>query len=180
MEISRHEEVNSKKTMPITFRLTEKLVNDLRMDSENSSISLNTLVKQILEKYMRWEKYSNKIGLIPMTVPFVREAIDSLPDAKIREIAYDAGKEAFKELVLITTGRFDAGSFISVFNEWLTASHMVFRYEFDGEKHNYVISHDMGEKWSFYISEFLQAICKDLEIEKLSVQIRKDNVLISI
>ena len=179
MEVGEYE-VTAKKTTPITFRLSENLVEGLKLEAENFHLSLNTLVKQILEKYMTWERHSNKMGLIPLTRPFLEDIINSLPDKRIMQIAGNASKEALKELVLIARGDCTLNSFISVFNEWLTVSRMIHRYEFNSNTHHYVISHNLGEKWSLYIKELLKAICEDMSQIEPSIQTRKDSISISL
>ena len=52
-------------TRSITYRLPEKLVSELETEATQKSISQNVLVKQILEKYVQWDRFSNKIGMIP-------------------------------------------------------------------------------------------------------------------
>lgn len=167
------------RTYPITFRLPEKLVEDLRAEAENVEVSLNTLVNQVFDRYMSWERHSSKVGLIPVTRPFLREAIQNIPDEKIKQIARNASKDALKELILITKGTFNLDSFIAVFNEWLRASLITHRYEYDGDGHDYVIHHELGEKWSLYLSELLIAICKDLINVKPKIEIRKSSISFS-
>ena len=53
-------------TRSITYRLPEKLVSALETESTQKSISQNVLVKQILEKYVQWDRFSSKIGMIPV------------------------------------------------------------------------------------------------------------------
>ena len=53
-------------TRSITYRLPEKLVNELDGEAKQKKISQNVLVKQILETYIQWGRYSEKIGMIPV------------------------------------------------------------------------------------------------------------------
>ena len=162
-----------KRTRPITFRLPEELIEEIRKEAEDVQISLNTLVNQVFNRYVRWERHGNKIGLIPMTRPFLKRAVQHLPEGKLKQIAHNSSKDALKELVYITKGSFTLDSFLSVFNEWLRASFMTHKYEYDGGGHHYIIHHDLGEKWSFYLSELLTAICKDLGNGKPETEIRR-------
>jgi len=164
------------KTYPITFRLPVTLVEELKRESANSRVSLNTLVKQIFDKYILWERHSNKLGLIPSTRPFLAETLKNLSDEQIKHIAYNGSKNALKELVLLARGDLSLHSFVSVFNEWLKASWMAYRYEFDGKKHRYVIHHNLGIKWSLYLSDLLTAISVDLTCVNPHVVIRKESI----
>src|SRR5256885_5656764 len=68
----------NKKTCLVTFRLPEKLVEELRDEAKNTQISLNTLTNQILNRYVAWERYSSKLGLIPMPRPRSEEHTSEL------------------------------------------------------------------------------------------------------
>ena len=44
-------------TRSITYRLPEKLVAELETESTQKGISQNVLVRQILEKYVQWDRF---------------------------------------------------------------------------------------------------------------------------
>jgi hypothetical protein len=55
----------------MTFRLDENVIATLRAESERCHISLNTIVNQILQRYVEWDMYESKVGL--MLKPVVAE-----------------------------------------------------------------------------------------------------------
>jgi len=57
-------------TRSITFRFPTKLVEGLGSEAEQKNVSLNVLVRQILEKYMQWDRFGDKIGVIPVPKKF--------------------------------------------------------------------------------------------------------------
>ena len=174
------QEYNGKRTSPITFRVPADLVRDMREEAEDSRVSLNTLTNQLLDRYVRRGRHSNKLGLIPMTRPFLKEALRNLTEEEIKQMARNGSKEALKELVLLSKGNFSIGSFISVFNEWLKVSWMAHRYEYNKNGHHYVIHHELGKKWSLYIAELLTAIFNELTNIEPIVDVRDDSVSLSV
>lgn len=165
------------KTYPVTFRLPSKLVGDLKKESENLQISLSTFARQVFDRYLTWEKPCNEVGLIPMARSFLKEVLNGLPDDKIKKIARNASKNALRELILISKGEFTLDCFIPVFNEWLRASLMAHRYEYDGMVHHYVIHHDLGGKWSLYLSELLISTMKQLVKKEPEIEVRRYSVV---
>ncbi|MFQ5941457.1 MAG: hypothetical protein ACE5KA_07160 [Nitrososphaerales archaeon] len=168
------------KTYPMTFRLPETLIADLKKEAEDAQVSLNTLIKQVIDRHVSWERYSEKMGLVPLTRPFLKDVLKQLSDEKIKEIANNSSKDALRELTLLAKGTYDLASFISIFNEWLRASWMTHRYESTAEGHEYVIYHNLGRKWSLYLVELLDAVISDLVHTRPVVDIRKDSISFSI
>ncbi len=54
------------KTRSITYRLPAKIVEELETEAMQKNISQNVLVRQILEKFIQWDRFSDKIGMIPV------------------------------------------------------------------------------------------------------------------
>lgn len=59
------------KTITMTFRVNENLMRKLKEDAEDHEISLNTLVNQIFNRYVEWDSYEPKVGMIPIARPVV-------------------------------------------------------------------------------------------------------------
>ncbi len=73
----RYKPNSSKKetTRSITFRFSTKLVEGLESEAEQKKVSVNVLVKQILEKYMEWDRFGDKIGMIPVPKKFYNHKV---------------------------------------------------------------------------------------------------------
>ncbi|TLY05138.1 MAG: hypothetical protein E6K87_01290 [Thaumarchaeota archaeon] len=169
----------NRKTCLVTFRLPEELVEDLREESKNTQISLNTLANQILNKYVAWERPSGKLGLIPMPRPLVKEIFRDIPNKRIQRVARNSCKDTIKELVLIKEGNLTLDSFISVFNEWLRASWIVHRYKKNIEGHHYVIYHNLNKTFSIYLAELFISILDDLHNYRREITVRQDSLSIA-
>ena len=62
-----NESINQfKKSQSVTFRLDSKVIDELRTEANNKEVSLNVLVNQVLKRYAEWDRYENKIGMIPV------------------------------------------------------------------------------------------------------------------
>ena len=58
--------VKKETSRSITYRLPSNVVEELEIEAKNKKISHNVLVKQVLEKYLVWDRYSDKLGIIPV------------------------------------------------------------------------------------------------------------------
>src|SRR5215208_8187502 len=55
-----------KKSRSITFRLASFTIDELQHEANQKEISLNVLVNQILKRYSDWDRYENRIGMMPV------------------------------------------------------------------------------------------------------------------
>ena len=61
------------KTRSITFRLNSSILEGLQREADQKEISLNVLINQILKRYSDWDRYENKIGMMPCTKNDVKD-----------------------------------------------------------------------------------------------------------
>jgi hypothetical protein len=66
----------SRKTRSVTFRLDSTVIDELQTEANNREISLNVLVNQVLKRYEEWDRYENKIGMIPVPRVILSNLID--------------------------------------------------------------------------------------------------------
>ena len=86
MGIAREQQQKKEVTRSITYRLPEKLINELDGEAKQRKISQNVLVKQILERYIQWDRYSEKIGMVPVPKEIVETLGSDLDGRDIDEI----------------------------------------------------------------------------------------------
>jgi len=77
----------AKRNITMTFRLDENVIATLRAESERRHISLNTIVNQILRRYVEWDMYESKVGLISMLKPVVAELFKKTNKQEIIDLA---------------------------------------------------------------------------------------------
>ncbi|MGZ5489562.1 MAG: hypothetical protein ACXW2E_04475, partial [Nitrososphaeraceae archaeon] len=61
--------VDSKRTKPLTFRIETKILEKIREEGGNNQISVNNFINKILKRYVEWDSYEPKVGMIPMAKP---------------------------------------------------------------------------------------------------------------
>src|SRR5919107_3364294 len=64
------------KTRSITFRLESSIIEELQTEAEYRETSLNVLINQILRRYSNWERYENKMGMIPVPKMMLSSIMD--------------------------------------------------------------------------------------------------------
>lgn len=172
------------KTRSITFRLESSIIEELQTEAEYRETSLNVLINQILRRYSNWERYENKMGMIPIPKILLSSIMDEtikigkengIEDvSSFRNILMkDLSQIAFiflKDSVLLIKKNYNLISALEVLEQYLkvVGINSDHRIEDDG-KHIYVIQHKLGENWSLFIKEFLILVFENLGKVKVDI-----------
>lgn len=170
------EKEQSKKTQTNTFRLTSSLVEELRKEADLEKINLNALVIKILSNHVLWEKYERKVGLLPMTKPFVKDAIHRLDENEIKTLAKEIEKDTFSNILRFMKGSYSVEEFVEILRTWLNVAWM--QHNIEKQKNAYVfkIQHDLGSKWTLYVETLIRELFHDIMGKPLEVKSTKGNI----
>jgi hypothetical protein len=125
----------------------------LRKEAKDREISINVLVNQVFRRYIEWDSYEPKVGMIPIAKPVVMELFENISEAKIIEIAQNVGNDAVKDIALFMKHRMDVESFLEWFETRMKTSSIEISHQRLGDTngvHSYMIKHDLGKNWSIY------------------------------
>ena len=166
-------------TRSITYRLPEKLVSELETESMQKSISQNVLVKQILERYIQWDRFSDKIGMIPVPKGILKSLGDQLDGKDIDEII-NLIFPMIKDTVMFIKGGYDLKRCIETLEDYMRASGMNSDHRIEDNMHIFLIQHDLGMKWSVFTEQLLTQIFRNfLPDAELKFQTTKTTVIMS-
>jgi hypothetical protein len=167
----------SRKTRSITFRLDSKVIDELQTEANNREVSLNVLVNQVLKRYEEWDRYENKIGMMPVPKVILSSLIDkAISIAKSSgikdvehyrdEVIKQAAELAFslmKDSVLFMKKQYNLWVVLSVLEEYMKVSGIKADHKIEGSrKHVFIIQHELGENWSLFTKELLSIIFEKL------------------
>jgi len=147
-------------TRSITYRLPEKLINELETEAAQKSISQNVLVKQILEKYVEWDRFSDKIGMIPVPKGILQSLGDELDGKDIDEII-NLIFPMIKDTVMFIKGGYDIKRCVETLEDYMRASGMTSDHRIESDVHTFLIQHDLGMKWSVFTEQLLTQVFRN-------------------
>ena len=179
---SKRQTHTSKKesTRSITYRLPEKLVNELETEATQKGISQNVLVRQILDKYIQWDRFSNKIGMIPVPKGILESLGEELDGRDIDEII-NIIFPMIKDSVMFVKGGYDLKRCIETLEDYMKASGMNSDHRVEGDIHSFLIQHDLGMKWSVFTEQLLSQIFRSFLPDKdLKFQTTDSTVILSV
>ena len=145
------------KTRSITYRLPANLVSELQTEAMQKEISQNVLVKQILEKYIHWERFANTIGMIPVPKDILKTLGEEMKGEEINK-AIDVMLPLIKYWVMFMKGNYDLKRAIESFEDYMRASGIISDHRIEGGIHHFIIQHNLGMRWSLFTEQLLKQI----------------------
>ena len=167
-------------TRSITYRLPKNLVNELDGEANQKKISQNVLVKQILERYIQWGRYSDKIGMIPVPKEILETLGSELGGKEIDEII-NVVFPMIKNTVMFIKGGYDLERCLETLEDYMNASGMNSDHRAEGDLHSFIIQHELGMKWSVFTEQLLTQIFRNFASDKdLKFQITDSTVILKV
>lgn len=182
----------SKKSRSVTFRLDSKVIDELQTEANNREVSLNVLVNQVLKRYTEWDRYENKIGMMPVPRVILSNIIDKaisvakssgIKDIDLYrdQIIKQAAELAFtlmKDSVLFMKKQYNLWVVLSVLEEYMKVSGIKADHKIEaGRKHVFIIQHELGENWSLFTKELLTLIFENLAKVRIECNITSNTAI---
>ena len=182
----------SRKSRSVTFRLDSMVIDELQTEAGNREISLNVLVNQVLKRYAEWDRYENKIGMMPVPRMILSNLIDKtisiakssgIKDVDLYrdEIIKQAAELAFtlmKDSVLFMKKQYNLWVVLSVLEEYMKVSGIKADHKLEGSrKHVFIIQHELGENWSLFSKELLGLIFEKLANVKAEFNVTPNTIV---
>jgi hypothetical protein len=178
------ENIKPRKTKSITFRLDTMVLEELQREANQAEISLNVLVNQVLRRFVEWDRFENKLGMIPipksMLSTLIDETIQLAKDAKIEDLesyrtkivnnAAETALNVMRDSVLFMRKDYSFWTVLDVLREYMKVAGIMSDHRIEaGRKHVFIIQHELGENWSLFAKELLSKIFVELAKVKADI-----------
>ncbi|HEU5120840.1 MAG TPA: hypothetical protein VFT71_07605 [Candidatus Nitrosocosmicus sp.] len=167
---------DSKKTTTMTFRIDENVLKILRSESERNQITLNSLVNQLLKRYVEWDMYAPKVGLIPIAKPIVFQLFSKMSKEDISTMAKEIGKDVVHDIALFMKNKMDLDSFLSWFETRMASSLTETNHTIQDGYHVYVLKHELGENWSLYHKIVIELMFNEIFNKTVNVTVSSTTI----
>lgn len=146
---------DSEKTRSITYRLPVRIVEELETEASQKEISQNVLVKQVLERYIEWDRFSAKIGMIPVPKDILRTLGEEMKGEEILKII-NVILPLIKDWVMFMKGSYDLKRAIETLEDYMKASGMTSDHRIEGGIHHFIVQHNLGIRWSLFTEQLFR------------------------
>lgn len=106
---------SKKKTATITFRFDTEIIEKLQKEAKNHQVTTNTLATQALKRFLEWNIYQPRVGLVSLNKPVFVKIFQNLKEKEIIEIASTMGKDEMRDVALFMKGEINLKSFMDWF-----------------------------------------------------------------
>jgi hypothetical protein len=182
------------KTRSITFRLDPGVVDCLQREADHKEISLNVLVNQVLRRYVKWDTFEPKIGMMPVPklilstcvnkavlvageIGMNQADIDSYRDKIIRDAA-EMSFGLIKDSALLMKRTYNLWTVLEILQEYMKVSDMKSDHRIEvGNTHVFMIQHELGENWSLFTKVLLKLIFENLANTRPDISITSNTII---
>ena len=176
----KHHSKIKEQTDTISYRLPLKLLESLETEAREKKVSQNVLVKQILTKYVEWERFAQKMGIIPVPQKILESLGGEMSHHEILKII-DVLFATIKDSVMFMKGGYDLRRTIETLEDYMRSSGMESDHRKEGDVHHFIIQHKMGIQWSIFTELLLRRVFTEFEKENdLTFQTTESTVIASI
>ena len=163
--------VDSKRTKPLTFRIDTKILEKIREEGGNNQISVSNFINKILKRYVEWDSYEPKVGMIPMTKPVITTLFNMMSEEEILDLVSKFGKNVVQDIAYFMKMKSDPDSFLKWFEIRMRRSFVEFNHLQENDRHIYVLKHDLGYNWSLYHKKILERIFNEISNKHVRITI---------
>lgn len=178
--VRKHHKSEKKPTRTTSYRLPVDILNELETESRQKNISENVLVKQILEKYVNWDRIAEVIGMIQVPYGLLKIIGKDLTENQIDKIV-DALFPVIRDSAIFTKGGSDLERIIETLEDFMKVSGMKSDHRKEGPMHHFVIQHGIGMSWSIFVRKLLTRVFKEnIPDKQVSCQLTNSTVIVSV
>jgi hypothetical protein len=152
------------KTTTRTIRIDEGYDEVLKYEAERRGVSVNTILEQLLRKYVQSYRYFQNLSAVTLSAPSLQAFLEIIEEKEILAIGYELGKERPYELILKRGIRPDYESakwyIVDVLGDhsgWFSTSINV-----RGGNELIHLSHPFGYKWGLFLQGYFEIFFNEI------------------
>ena len=136
--------------------MNEKALEALQEEAKRQSISVNTLVNQLLLDYSEFGRFLQRVSALKLSRKTFGEILNSVSDDSLVKAAQTAGKSAPIALIASKYGKVTVNSVMGYVHD-LSAYANLFEYYEKNENERWTVTlmHELGPKWSIFLSQYI-------------------------
>jgi len=144
-------------------RIDKKTYDSLVSYAESNGISLNSMINSIIKRHLLWDRFTEELGMIPLTKRTLKKIFKAMDEETIKKIAYDVGGTVPQELIYLSYDKFDFSNLMKMI-ELSNSRFGKVKYNANDDRHNINILHGVCENFSIFLSETHRVLADNLSL----------------
>jgi hypothetical protein len=172
--------ISKKTTTPVTVRLDDHCITELRKKI-NGKKSFNSLVHEILDKYVEYYQYLEKFEPITITKNSFKTILTMLDSKQIIELANTVAKKEAVEFIHFRYGGINLDNvlmFMKMFFE--NCGYGYYIKEMENGLYIFKIRHSMGKSGSLYIKTVIETLFHETNLSTPEFTSSPDSLVVKI
>lgn len=174
-----YKKLERNRTEVASFRLPIDLLVQLRQEARTNKVNLNNLVTQILFSHVDLYSPAFAAGMLPFPKKIVNAMINTLNEKEIEELSKQMASNNLVNLAYMTNNC-NEQLFINTLLAWMRHSGFSIQDLVDGETRTIVIKHDMGDKWSLFMTKSIKQCFDYFRISEVEFESSNEIVVIKL
>jgi len=177
--MSKKEEIVKNKTVTFSSRIYKDIFTILEKEAKSKNISTNSLINNILGKYVTLERHAKDIELVSLTKRSIIQIFSQMDENTIKEIAKEVGGVVHRELVFL---KFDEMSFDNLMHVLVVNASRYGSVKHNSEnlKHNICIHHGSCIEFSQFLALVHENMAQQLSIHILITNIDQNTICMKV
>jgi len=165
-------------TCRITVRLSNKVLKELKKESDKKVLPLSSTINRILCNYVIFDIKKNTLPTITMSQILFAKSFKYLDQSEKAELAEQGPKTVMKLFAMLNL----EFTLPSVIENYFTivgryCGWYIFNYYLTNDHYRLVFRVDLGKEWTKFLSLYLKNILKSLKI-RIQKEIINDSVIV--
>ena len=141
------------------------MIEELETQAMQQNTSQNVLIKQIVQKYLQWDRFSDSIAMIPIPKNILQTMGHDMTATDI-DLIVESVKPIIKDSVMFMKGKYDLKRCIETLEDYMQATGMKSDHRVEGSLHHFIVQHGLGKNWSLFTEQLLKEIFHEFLPEK--------------
>jgi len=150
------------KKISTSFRIDPETLKKLNSESGKAEVSLNSLVNQILKQHAEWHSKAADAGMVTIFKPMLKHLMSQLDEEDIKNLAQKIAKQEGKDFMMLLSHEYNINTALKLIEIWLKVIKYPYSYEVNDNEHKFFIHHDLGKKYSIYLSSLYENVLNAL------------------
>ncbi len=175
------ENLNStnRKTRSVSYRTDTKILDEIMRESRIRETSTNVLINQILRRFVDFDRYEQRLGILPFPKELLFVVMKNWKDKDIKFFAEGTFK-FINEAVILTHKKQDLAAFLLVLKEYVKVAGIASDHIMKDGKDVFVVQHDMGLNCTKFTKELLAIIFERLAGKRVEFELTESSVIATV